>query len=74
VRAEIIRAGRADDGPAQIQNAADRVPVHLTDAIATFHHALIAFVNGKNLGVPLNGRAHDGAYRGIHAGRIAAAG
>ncbi len=60
--------------PPRLQNAADRIPVHLADAVTAFDHALIAFVNGENLTPSFERGAHDGAHGGIHAGRITAAG
>ena len=72
--AEVIRSGRADDGAALAQNAADRIPVHLADPIAAIDHALIAFVDRVHRHTAIERGADDGAHGRVHAGRIAAAG
>ena len=71
---ECRAAGGADDGTAPMQDAADIVPRQRADAIATVHHALIAFENGVDGGALMQRGADHRAYRGVHALGIAAAG
>ncbi len=73
-RAESFAAGRPDDGPAALQDPANRIPVHLSDVVATFHQSLVAFIDGVDFRPFIQGGAHHGPHGRVHSLGIATTG
>ena len=71
---EFITAGRTNNGATLVQNAADRIPVHLADLFTAIHQSLIAFVDCIDLSTPVQSRADHCADRGIHTLGVASTG
>ena len=69
-----LTAGRPNRGAPLVQNAADRFPVQGTDAGATVHHALVAFIDGIHLDPAVECGACHRPYGCVHAGGVAPTG
>ena len=69
---ELVAAGRAQDGAATLDDVRHAAHAELLDVVVD--QPLEAAVDARDAQAVVPGGAHHGADRGVHAGRVAAAG
>ena len=58
---------RTDDRTTTLQDTSNTLPIHAADEITTADHALVAFVDRKDLTAAANTSANNGAHCSIHS-------
>ena len=71
---ELRRTGRADHRAAALQDAAHVLRLEAADRVAALDQPAVPLLHGVHVDAMVQGRAHDGAQRGVHPTGVTAAG